>query len=762
MYQATEPPVSGSPAKLAAEAMEAASAAERGDSEDVSAPEVLAEGMTTEQWTQAAQRAHFSSTNWFDGSVRATLQRNYNHFHSKHAPGSKYFNELYRLRAQFFRPKTRAMTRRSEAAVAVALFSTSDLLDVSTWNDVDKDQRDAAEVAKAILQYRLENTLPWFQTAVGATQDAAIAGRVIARLSWRYRTEQVESMVADEDGQVRRESRDEVLEDRPWIDLVPIENVRFDPACDWRDPVGTSPFWIEMMPMYVGDVKQMIEQSNAEYRGRWYFDVPDAKWWSFTKRDSDSIRQARASGQVDPYEERKGLPDFEVVWVHRYFMRINGTDYTFDMIDTRSMLSRPRPVREVYPHCDYGQRPYVSGTAAVEAHKPIPTAPVGMVAETQGEINELANLRVDGTRHAILGRWLIRRGAQVDVETLKYGVANSVVSTENISNDVKELKQQDVPASAFNEADRLNVDFDDVAGNFSLASIAPNRKLQETVGGMNLLSGDAAQVKEYEIRTFVETFVEPLLNQLYAMEQVYETDEALLRDICEHTDMSVERVLDLLALKVKVRVNVGFNSTSPERRIQRITTGIKAVAELAPEKQQQINAAEVIKEVFGALGYKNGERFYALSESDDPEKEALKQEVAQLTAMLQGRQIEAQSRIEVANITANARLQQAAMDGESRERIAILELQLEAKRLQLEEVDRVLVTEVNEVKRRELILQREALSHEIQQDNREFLMMLRGSAKAEGADEGPMDLPGDDKAGTIARGKFGNIPFAEG
>lgn len=764
MFPTSEPPVEGSPARLAAQAVDE-QLREDADREPAAPPEVLAEGLNSEQWTQMAQRTLRTSTTWFEASASRTIQRNYSNFHSRHPAGSKYHHELYRLRSQTFRPKTRGLVRRSEAAVAVALFSTTDLIDISSWNDTDPDQRDAAEVGSAIIQYRLEHSIPWFLTAVGAAQDAAITGLVIARLSWRYKTRSHDVIEFDDEGNSHKGTDLEVLEDRPWVDLVPIENVRFDPGCDWRDPLGTSPYWIDKMPMYVGDAKKMAERANEEYGGRWYFDIPDESWWAFTQPETPGVRNARQDGQVDPYADRTGVPDFETVWIHRYFMRLNDTDYVFDMIADRALLSRPRPVLEVYPHLEYGQRPYVVGTAAAEAHKPLPTSPAGMVSETQAEINELANLRMDGIRNATLGRWLVRRGATVDIDTLKHGVANSAVFADNVSTDLRELKQQDIPASVFAETDRVNLEFDEVTGNFSMASVSSNRKLNETVGGMNLLSGDAAQVKEYEIRTLVETFFEPLLNQLYAMEQVYETDEALLTEVVSHTQLPLERVLDLLAMKVKVRINVGFNSTSPERRIQRISTGIKAVAELAPEQQARVNGAEVAKEVFGALGYKNPNRFYMADESDDPEKEALKQQVAQLQQMIAGRQLEAQSRIEVANIQAQARLQQAAMDGQSRERIAILQLQLEAKELQLQELDRLLAAELNEVKRRELILQREALSHEIQQDNREFMMQLAGAEQGEegGADEGPRDMPGsNDKAGTISRGKFGDVPFAQG
>lgn len=778
MFEATEPPVLGSPARLAADLAADELAAEQEkdgvDGEPRAEDTEVAGGLSIRQWTEFAQRAHQTGKDWFEASISAQVAAGYAHFQSRHAPGSKYYHEYYKLRSQVFRPKSRSLVRRGEAATAVAFFSTEDLLTTDSWDDANPDQADAAEVAKYLIQYRLERTLPWFQTLIGAAQEAYVTGRPIAHLHWKYRTRLTEQLVEDEDGNLTREEVEEVITDRPAVDLVPIENLILDPACDWRDPINSSPYLIFRMPMYVGDVKAMIEEKNAEYEGLWYFEnVTDASWWTFSGNDHDSVRTSRQTGQADVYDARKGAPDLEIVWIHRVFMRVKGIDYVYDMIDTRAMLSVPRPVSEVYPHLDEDgmSRPFVMGTCAIEAHKAYPTAPVMMVAETQKELNELANLRIDGIRNATLGRWLARRGGSIDIETLKYGVANSVITTEDVTRDLRELKQQDLPASVFAEADRVNVEFDELAGNFSAASVGTNRQLNETVGGMNLLSGDADKVKELEIRTFTETFVEPLINQLYALEQMYETDEQLLNDVVVRSGLSLERVLDLLALKVRVRTSVGMGATSPEKRIARISMGVTTVAQLAPEQAPGVNGGEIVKEVFGALGFRNGSRFYNTGkEGGDPEKEALQQRVAQLEQLLAGRQLEAQSRVEVANIQAQARLQQAAMDGETRERIALLDAQLRAKTLQLEEIDRALAMEQSEVKKRELILQREALSHEIQQDNREFLLAIDNNAREAaaqtggegGRSDGPMDLPGDDNAGTLARGRFNLVPFAEG
>ena len=83
-------------------------------------------------------------------------------------------------------------------------------------------------------------------------------------------------------------------------------------------------------------------------------------------------------------------------------------------------------------------------------------------------------------------------------------------------------------SSAYAEQDRLNLDFDDVAGAFSGSSVQSNRNLNETVGGMNILTASANKVENYQLRTWIETWAEPVLRQVTLLEHEYETDDVIL------------------------------------------------------------------------------------------------------------------------------------------------------------------------------------------------------------------------------------------
>lgn len=85
-------------------------------------------------------------------------------------------------------------------------------MDVSAEDETIPEQQASAEVMKALLEYRLKKSIPWFQTVIGAYQDAMTVGTVISHQYWEYDA-------------LRKI-------DRPVVELVPLENFRFDPAAN--------------------------------------------------------------------------------------------------------------------------------------------------------------------------------------------------------------------------------------------------------------------------------------------------------------------------------------------------------------------------------------------------------------------------------------------------------------------------------------------------------------------------------------------------
>lgn len=588
-------------------------------------------------WVNMARDADSSSSSWFDTNVRDRVIQDIRQFQGEHPAGSKYHTDSYKLRSKLFRPKTRTAIRKNEATAATAFFSTEDVVGVRPMDDSDEMHVAAATVHKALLQYRLTRPhphgLPWFLTVMGGVQEALSIGVVASFQEWK------------------RNPGKNI--DRPDVVLLPVENYRFDPAVDWRDVVNSSPYFIVYWPMYVKDIKARMEPIAVEAVEVETFDVmpdeisegeeqaaPVKKPWRFysesqirsaSKSSSDTIRMTREKG-TDTTDANTALSDFSIAWVHENFIEVDGQDLVFYTLGTEYLLSDPVLVTSKYPQ----GRPIVVGFSIVEAHKPYKSSLATITRDVQGEINDVANLRIDNVKLILQKRHIVKRGAQVDLRSLIRNSPGSVTLADDI-NAIKFVTTDDATASSYQEQDRLNLDFDDMAGAFSGSSVASNRKLNETVGGMELISGNSDQVSDYQLRTITETWVEPVLRQVIILEQAFETNEMILRLAGKQAGLTFEQVTDdLIMLDTILNVGVGVGSVNPQKQVERFAFGMKTLAALTPDYLKKIKPEEVVKELFGKLGYKDGMRFFDAGDDEgvDPRLTQAMETIQQLQQAL--------------------------------------------------------------------------------------------------------------------------------
>lgn len=653
----------------------------------------------SKEWLQMARDAYEQSTDWFDTSLRPTIEKAMAHFNNRHAPSSKYHSEAYKYRSKGFRPKTRASIRRNEAAAAVAFFSTQDMVTITAENSADPKSRLSADVNTELLNYRLDDTVPWFTTVIGAYQDSMNVGVVISHQDWHFH-EVVEKKPAGDnvfgqDGQPAMVETVDTLFDTPRVTLVAIENFRISPAADWADPIGSSPYLVEMMPMFLGDVKEEMKS------GRW-IEYGDGEIATAAQTMYDSIRQARdGTKRTDAKDINHATTAFDTVWVHRNIVRHEGDDFIYYTLGTHLMLSDPVPLREEYTHLRRGERPYVMGSCLIETHKSYTAGLNELTFGSQEEANEIQNQRRDNVSLVMNKRYFAKRTANIDYRSLTRNVPGSITLMDDINTDLKWDSPGEVTGSSYQEQDRVSVDFDELAGTFSPGSVQSNRALNETVGGLKLLDGDSNKLTEYQLRVFAETWVEPVLKQLVRLEQAYETDAKVLAIAGEKAKVrekfGLDQVTDaMLQGMVTVRVNVGFGATNPQQRVEKLAMGLNTVGTFLPQVMSGLDGKEVVTEVFGALGFKGAERFFPnLGGQENPEVAQLKQMVQQLQQQLQSKQMEVEGRVKVAEITTKGRsevenirqagtLRKTQLEAEAEFALSKMEAQLGAIDRQLE------------------------------------------------------------------------------
>lgn len=623
-------------------------------------------------WLGIAKDAYMDSTEFLDSSLRLQWERNERAFQSRHPQRSKYFSDDYRHRSKIFRPKTRAMIRAGEAAIAQAYFKNEEVIAVGAMDPRNPMQVASADFWKQVLQYRLTTPtkrigVPWFMTLVAAYQDAQKYGVVASKQWWQYRQREKNIRIpegTDEEGNevyvdgVERE----IVFDRPRVSLIAPENLRVDRGAAWDDPINSSPYCIVLHPMYLEDVELRMRSNDPKTGQPVWNELSRPKLQQASTRHSwDSTRSFREGEQRDDSKESEiGIEEYRIVWVHENFVRWGGDEWVYYTAGVHHMLSDPKPLEEVYPHCRDGQRPIVMGYALLEAHKNYPIGKPELVQNLQMEANEVANLTLDNWKLAINKRYLVARGKQVDLRSLIRNSSSSITLVSDTEKDVKEIETRDVTGSSFQVASRIDLDIDDVGGNFSPGTVQGNRSFNETVGGMTMLSGAATQVSDLDMRVFTETWSEPVVRQLLDMEQYYETDVTIMALAGQQAQLieryGISRIDDaFLEQQLTLKINVGIGAADPERQLNKFVTGAKVMKELFGDMAAEMMVGqEVSKEIWGNLGYRDGSRFVKMD--FDPAVEALKQQLAELNQKLERKELDNQTKLEVGRMQALSRI----------------------------------------------------------------------------------------------------------
>lgn len=577
-------------------------------------------------WLKRAKDSYRFSTSYIDSNYRNKWDDSIRAFNSLHPNDSKYNGELFKKRSNLFRPKTRAIIRKNEAAAAAAFFSNMDLIDIQATNQSVKEEVVSAEVTKQLLQYRLSKSIPWFQLVMGAIQDAQVQGACVSHIYWRFLERH------------DKEGNQESLEDKPCIELIPIENLRIDPSAHWLDPINSSPYLIHLIPMYWCDVKDRMEHPNPKGQ-RWKTYGPSTV---FSKSDNsdDSTRQARSQLNQDPSQQKRDISDYDIVWIHRHIHRWDGEDWEFYTIASQHLLTDPEPLKKTVWH---GHRPYVMGNAILETHRPIPSSLPTLVKPLQDEANNVQNSRMDNVLFVLNKGYIAKRGKNVDLSALVRNVPGRIVLADDPENDIKEQNWPDVTQSSYLEQDRIDGDFSDLVGNFNPMQVQAQRSGRESTNTMRMLQGPTNLLTEYMLKTFVETWVQPVLRQLVMLEQHYETDMVLLSLASEKAQVyqkyGINQMTDaVLDKELTVTINVGMGATDAQAKFQRFAAALGTFEGISKIPPPGIDLKEVFKELMALSGYQAGDRF--LIDGQDPALMKAQQQIMQLKMMLQKLQID--------------------------------------------------------------------------------------------------------------------------
>ena len=664
----------------------------------------------------AIAKAARTSSNVSETSTRHNRwQRSLRSYRNQHALDSKYDSKAYWARSKLHVPKTRTAVRNNMTATAQAMFGTSDAIKVSAENDGDDLQRARGETLDYLLKYRLDRSnpragIPFFLVAMGARQDAEITGLCCSKQFWEYEERPVSNTSDQEPGlddeeagpdvltmdgeELEQPEKGLVLRDRPYSELIPLENVIIDSSADWLDPAQSASFLILDYPLNIDDAKAMMKPGRQRKGGGQWHEIPQIITRStgvgtidFNK---EGVRRAREGG-VDRLSSAAQVTghDRDIIWVQENFIRHEGEDYHFWSYGS-NFLTDPRPVEESYPAMK-GYRPIVIGYGAIETHNIFPMSPVESWRPLQMELNDIRNLRLDANKQNIAPIAKVRAGRNVDLKALRNRGPDATILMQDVD-DVKFEHPGGASRGSYEESMIISTEFDELAGVFSGSSVQNNRKLNETVGGMRLLVSSADAQTEFDLRVFIETWAEPALRQIMMLIQYYETDEKVLALAGKKSGVwkkyGYDPLLDDLSdAEVTTRVSVGIGSSDPNQRMGKLASAIEMSAKVLshPEAEQKVTPKfdQILQEIFSIAGYRDAARFFEFEEEapGEPEQpdpammqfaEEMKLEREKLEASQREVETKAEADIQGEQIRAKTDIQEQRMEDESALKIARL------------------------------------------------------------------------------------------
>ena len=631
-----------------------------------------------EDFFQMAIQAISTNRTHLANGVRTRWISSHRAYMNQHFEGSKYMHKRFRGRSHFFRPKTRSAVRAIMATAANALFATPNVVTISAGDDQDPKQRASAAIKQELVNYRLDRSnnrsaLPWFVISMGAAQSAAITGLCASKQYWEYRYREVKRtrkvVKSADDGTQFYEDEEvkdkEIVRDRPMIKVYPMEQVLRDPAASWEDQVDGSSL-VLCNPMTVDDLRSfMALPGTIKWRELGDQELSRA----VLDYEASAVRRSREEGQDRLDDKARPVKGHQLTWVYEVFLKHEGEDYCFWMLGNEQMISEPVMVSEAYPW-NHGDRPVVIGLGALDAFTVNPMSPVESWQPMQSEMNDLVNLRLDNLKQNISPLAKVKRGRSVNIEALQNRAADTVLLLEDPS-DVEFDRPPTFDTAAYAEMDRLNADFDDLAGKFSGSSVSTNRSMNETVGGMRLLNQSAMSLSEFDLRVWIETWVEPVLRQVVKLEEWFETDETVLALAANNAKMYQRYGIsdvsdDLLERDVTVRVNVGIGSADPMQALAKFGSALEMFIKSTGERGlSKLNMDEIADEIFGKAGYRDSDRFVRKDEEEDPRIAEMQKMIQQLQQELQSRQMDNETKIRVAEINARADLEEQRMESDT-------------------------------------------------------------------------------------------------
>jgi hypothetical protein len=349
----------------------------------------------------------------------------------------------------------------------------------------------------------------------------------------------------------------------PRLDYLDIDNVYFDPSARSFEDVRVV---IENIFLTNGDVVSL--QSGGTYDGD--FDA------------SSLTSNVNAHISTNKYSKIK-LQDV--------YFKENGTWYLSTVWNKSVIVRKPVALQDGLPIFAGYLVPQLivpSDTQSIRVYGDSIVAPLSALQE---EMNVRRNQQIDAFSLLLNPKMIVGIGSGIDPMDLKRG-AGSIIKANN-PNGVIVLPAPNINP-AFNDVSRLDTEIQETIGVTSYNSGIDQQQMNGTATGISILSQEANTRIQAYIRSFNETFMEPVFRQLCKLIYKY-GDDSFFTDVDRTQDFDFQ-----------VSINTGLGATNKQIQLNAYNQAFQGFLAV----QDVNNARKILKETLPILGIKNTKEYF--------------------------------------------------------------------------------------------------------------------------------------------------------
>jgi hypothetical protein len=351
-----------------------------------------------------------------------------------------------------------------------------------------------------------------------------------------------------------------VTERRPQIDILDILDVYPDPRAQ-HEQDGKGIFIRSFMSLE--DVKQMGKGKYPVYANTDDLRLNDEPKGMIPAR----VNRYSIRGVSDPTTVSKGMVELLSFW-GRYDVDDDGIkEEALIVIANRQVI-----IRAIGNPFHHQKRPIVKD---VLVPVPLEWFGVGLVEPIiplQHELNTLRRQRLDNINQSLNSMWQINSLADVDVDTLKT-VPNGIVLTDDMT-AVQRLETTDTTGNAYQEAQIVQSDIENVTVPRSVQGIPDSGKLGRTARGAQLIIGQALEKFGVSAK-LTEEAIKKMLRMFYQLDLQFLDSEDVIKETGMNSSMFDGSVTpDMIRAEVKFHMIGISDMIGNEGKINQIASFI--------------------------------------------------------------------------------------------------------------------------------------------------------------------------------------------